>query len=79
MGRSLGSPNCNEYHWHFFIYDPSNHDHVIWSKMYITIYQMHEDLSPTFTLHQLKSYAAKRRNCPKNIEIKRICIPVKEC
>ena len=79
MGRTVGSPNCNEYHWHFILYDPSKLDIVVWERMYVTIYQMHEDLCSTYTLSQLKSYASKQRNCPKNVEIKRICIPIKQC
>ena len=78
MGRSLGSPNVNEYHWEFRLYSPANLEHVVWSEMYTTIYEMHECLQQCFSLSQIKSYASKSRRSPKNIEIRRICIPVSQ-
>ncbi len=78
MGRSPGSPNVNENHWHFVIYDPTldpNNRVSIWERKYTTIADMHKDLQYSFTIDQLRSYARRVRKGPKNIEIKRICEP----
>ena len=78
MGRSPGSPNISEYHWHFIMSSPTDHNLVIWDKMYTTVCEMHNDLQLTYTYSQLRSYASQARTCPKNITIKRICIPVEK-
>ena len=80
MGRSLGSPN-KEYRWSFLMYDPTtlqSRKKLIFSKRYTTIQTMSVDMLGCFSNVQLTSYASKSRNCPKNIEIKRICEPVHE-
>ena len=72
MGRTVGSPNL-EYKWEFIIKHPCSVDSVLFSKYYVSIKTMHEDLKDLFSKAQLSSYASKSRNCPKIIEIKRIC------
>ena len=74
MGRALGSPNI-EYKWEFTIYDPTS-SHKIFSKKFTSIRNMHEQMKNVFSLSQLTSYASKSRNCPKIIEVARICEPV---
>ena len=80
VGRPLGSPNCKELKWNFVIYEPTFKEGScpkrVWSKKYSKIDEMSKDMVNVFTVTQLRSYAAKNRYCPKNIEIQRICEPV---
>lgn len=75
MGRTCGSPNL-EYRWEYILYMPITKSDegksILWSKKYVSIKEMSEDMKEFFTKAQLSSYASKSRNCPKMIEIKRI-------
>lgn len=75
MGRTCGSPNL-EYRWIFIIYEPITKNEeekkILWSKKYISIKEMSDDMKDSFSKSQLTSYASKSRNCPKIVEIRRI-------
>ena len=80
MGRSPGSPNISEYHWHFIMSSPTDHNVIVWKSTQLCskCTKMHNDLQLTSTYSQLRSYASQARRCPKNITIKRIFIPVEK-
>ena len=75
MGRTCGSPNL-EYRWEFIIYEPNTNNGeekmILWSKKYISIKEMSDDMKGSFSKSQLTSYASKSRTCPKILEIRRI-------
>ena len=72
MGRTVGSDNL-ENKWEFIIKNPCSQNSVLFSKYYVSIKTMYEDLKDYFSKAQLSSYASKSRNCSKIIEIKKIC------
>lgn len=71
MPRAIGSPNkC--YRWAFVLCNPNDLNTILWSKKYTSIQTMHEELQDSYTLSQLRSYAAKTRKLPAFLQINRL-------
>lgn len=72
MPRNSGDKNTSFYHWEFSILNPTKLSEKIWTKSYLTLQEMADDMKETFSISQLESYARGYRKPSHIIDIHRV-------